>query len=313
MDEPLLLSVDDLVVSFERPVVRGLSLRLESGKVLALVGESGSGKTMSCLTILGLLPQNARHSGSVRLSGEKLADFSEEDLAKRRRRRVAMVFQEPRAYLDPSMKIGDQIREILRFNLGQSRREAARRCPVLLESVGLGASRVASAYPQELSGGMCQRASIALAISCDPSLLIADEPTTALDASVQRSILDLLLDTVTERRMGMIFVTHDLRAADYVADTVAVMLDGLIVEEGKSSDVLSSPLHPYTRLLLDSLPDEGFLSRKRPMDEAPAAPGGCPFSGRCPLAESACRASLPPLFSHPRGRKARCIKAGAPR
>jgi oligopeptide/dipeptide ABC transporter ATP-binding protein len=304
-----LLRIEDLVVAFEKPVVRGLSFVLGAGQVLALVGESGSGKTMTCLAILGLLPGSAKVSGSVALSGRELMGLSEDELARHRQREAALIFQEPRAYLDPSMKVGSQIEELLILKLGLSGSAARRRRRELLESVGLPGERPAASFPHELSGGMCQRASIALAISCDPVLLLADEPTTALDASVQRSILDLLLEIVASRSMGLVFVTHDLRAVDYVADRVAVMLEGLIVEEGPREEILSRPLHPYTRLLLDSLPGEGFLARKRPGTEVAAAKDGCPFAGRCAIAIPDCSTSLPVLGEVGPGRGVRCIRA----
>lgn len=305
-----LLAVDDLTISFGEPVVKGLSLRLAPGEVLALVGESGSGKTITCLALLGLLPPTARRSGSIHLSGRFVSNLSEEAFTTHRGRLTSIVFQDPRKHLDPSMRIGAQIEEVLRLVGGIPAGRTRERCLELLESVGLEAERVAVSFPHELSGGMCQRASIALAISCDPALLIADEPTTALDASVQRSILDLLLDIVGSRGMGMIFVTHDLRAVDYVPDTVAVMLGGHIVEQGPRDAVLSAPLHPYTRLLIDSIPDEHFLFRPRSATERPPIPGGCPFLGRCQYTLAECSASVP-MLRKLGDQKVRCIRSEA--
>ena len=307
---PAILTVEGLTVSFQEPVVRDLSLRLDPGEVLTLVGESGSGKTITCLALLGLLPPSAKRTGSICIAGNPVSAFSEEEFSALRGRTAAMIFQEPRKHLDPSMKMGDQIEEVLRYSGGLSRAFARERSRELLDSVGLDASRVAASFPHELSGGMCQRAAIALAISCDPALLLADEPTTALDASIQRSVLDLLLEIVDSRGMGMIFVTHDLRAVSYVADTVAVMLEGLIVERGPRDDILSRPLHPYTRLLIDSIPGKGFLARKRSRTGVPRVPGGCPFFNRCPVSIPECAKSLPPE-TEAGGRAHRCLRPGA--
>lgn len=286
--------------------VRGLGFRVLPGQVLGLVGESGSGKTLSCLAVLGLLPGNAIRRGRISLGGEPLSSLEEKDLAALRGRRAAIVFQEPRKHLDPSMRIGAQMEEILRHNLGSSRREARARTHDLLASVGLEPRRVAASWPHELSGGMCQRVSIAMAVSCGPELLVADEPTTALDASVQRSILDILRVTVDKGAMGMILVTHDLRAVSYAADEVAVMLGGLIVEQGPCKEIISFPLHPYTRILMDCLPSADFRSRRAGRAETPPPGPACPLSGRCPREIPSCSLELPALMALEGGRKLRC-------
>lgn len=312
-----LLSVEGLRVAFDRPVVRGVSFDVYPGSVTALVGESGSGKTVSCLSALGLQPPGAEVAGLSRFRGRDLSGLGPAELRSLRAGGVGFVFQDPRKYLDPSMRVGEQLARAIRFGKGSPRATAANMALALLASVGLDAERAYAAYPHELSGGMCQRAFIALAISCGPALLVADEPTTALDASVQRSVLDLLLGLVRERGMGMVLVTHDLRAVAYAADRVYVMLAGLVMESGTKEALITNPAHPYTRLLLDSLPGEDFVARKASRDAARSAEtairgflSGCPFADRCPMAESECRVGVPPLVSGPGGSALRCRKGG---
>ncbi len=313
------LDVRDLRLSFAAPVVRGVSFAVDSGFTTAIVGESGSGKTLSCLSLLGIEPPGAAVEGSAILDGQELIGAQESELCRVRSRKIGFVFQAPRAYMNPSRRVGSQIEETAMRGLGIGRREASERGLALLDAAGLDAARVARSYPHELSGGMCQRVSIVLAICCDPLLLIADEPTTALDASIQRSILDVLLGLVKDRGMGMIFVTHDLRAVDYVADTVQVMLSGLIVEAGPRRLILGKPAHPYTKLLLESLPEDDFLAHREHRrlsseGEGPTQIGAsCPFLSRCPNAAPSCAAREPALRLMNDGRLLRCPVVGGTR
>jgi peptide/nickel transport system ATP-binding protein len=254
MTEPL-LSVVNLTIAFTgapQPAVDGVSFALERGRTLGLVGESGSGKSTLALALIGLLPPAARIlSGAVRLDGTDLLTAPEKSLSGLRGRRIAMVFQEPTAALDPVMTIGDQVAEPLviheRLSWKQARSEARR----LLDRAGIPPER-ATSYPFELSGGQRQRAMIASAIALKPALLIADEPTTALDVTVQRDILDLLLDLQTEIGMAMVFISHDLAVVSEMADTIAVMRAGRVIETGAAETVIAHPREDYTKALLDA-------------------------------------------------------------
>lgn len=250
-----LLSVENLSISFSgaaRPAVDNVSFTLERGRTLGLVGESGSGKSTVASALLGLLPPAATiGSGVVRFDGTAILSTAEKDLSTLRGRRIAMIFQEPTAALDPVMTIGDQVAEpfvIHQRRSWSSAREEARR---LLDRVGIPVERAGS-YPFELSGGQRQRAMIASAIALKPALLVADEPTTALDVTVQKEILDLLLDLQAEIGMAMVFISHDLAVVSAMADTIAVMRAGAIVEQGPAETIIGAPREPYTQALLDA-------------------------------------------------------------
>ncbi len=250
-----LLEVDDLRVEYPgRTVIDGVSLHVDAGEVLALVGESGSGKTQTAFSILGLLGQGGRVTGGgIHLDGTDLLALSGKDLGALRGTRMAYIPQEPMSNLDPCFTIGSQMTEPLVANLRISRAEAKERALALLARVGINdPERVYRNYPHEISGGMAQRVLIARAVSCEPDLLIADEPTTALDVTVQAEVLDLMRDLQRERRMGIVLVTHDFGVVADIADRVAVMRNGEIVEEGPVDRLFAEPAHPYTRMLLDS-------------------------------------------------------------
>jgi ABC-type glutathione transport system ATPase component len=250
-----LLSVDNLTIAFRgavSPAVDGASFALERGRTLGLVGESGSGKSTVALALLRLLPPAARvRSGAIRFDDTDILGAPEATLASLRGRRIAMIFQEPTAALDPVMTIGDQVAEPLVLHEQRSWTDARAEAQRLLERVGIPAARAAS-YPFELSGGQRQRAMIASAIALRPALLVADEPTTALDVTVQKEILDLLLGLQAEIGMAMVFISHDLAVVSEMADAVAVMRAGAIVEQGAATDVIARPQHPYTQALLDA-------------------------------------------------------------
>jgi ABC-type glutathione transport system ATPase component len=260
-----LLSVDNLTIAFRgaaAPAVAGVSFGLERGRTLGLVGESGSGKSTVALALLRLLPPAARiRSGTIRFDGTELLAAPERVIESLRGQRVAMIFQEPTAALDPVMTIGDQVAEPLVLHEKRSWPDARAEAARLLERVGIPPARAAS-YPFELSGGQRQRAMIASAIALKPALLVADEPTTALDVTVQKEILDLLLALQAEIGMAMVFISHDLAVVSEMADTIAVMRAGAIVEQGAAADVIAAAQHPYTRALLDA-------ARSRVPDRAP--------------------------------------------
>jgi peptide/nickel transport system ATP-binding protein len=262
-----------------------------------LIGESGSGKTVTALAILGLLPDGLSATGSVRYSGRELLQLPEAELCRLRGDRLAMVFQEPMTALNPVMRIGDQVAEPLRIHRSASRAKANRRALELLERVQIpDAAQKMRAYPHQLSGGQRQRAMIAMAVACSPDLLVADEPTTALDVTVQAQILDLLNRLVDEEDATLLLITHDLPVVAQVCEQVMVMYGGYVVEEGPAAKVFDQPRHPYTRGLVDAIPplDEDLPNRrlKAIPGTVPALgefPDGCPFRNRCPRADALCR------------------------
>ncbi|RSN68700.1 MULTISPECIES: ABC transporter ATP-binding protein [Actinomadura] len=282
------------------PVVRGVGLRLRRGRVLALVGESGSGKSLTSLALIGLLPPGAEiTAGAVLLDGEDTAGFSARRWREARGDRVAMVFQDPMAALNPGFTVGRQIAEPFRRRLGLGRREARERAVALMREVGIAdAESRYDDHPHEFSGGMRQRAVIAMALALGPSVLLADEPTTALDVTVQAQILRLLARRQQESDLATLLVSHDLGVVAKVAQEVAVMYAGRIVERGPLDAVYTRPAHPYTLGLLEAMPDAREGGRLKPIPGAPPdprrPPGGCAFHPRCPFATDVCRTEDPP-------------------
>ncbi len=305
-----LLEVDELQVSFvtEDGVVRavdGVSFTLDRGEVVAIVGESGSGKSVTAMTLMGLTRgPNSRFAGSARLKGKELVTASEDDLQRIRGEEIAMIFQDPISSLSPVHRIGDQIVEQIRAHEKISKAAALDRTVQLMERVGIPrAAERARAYPHEFSGGMRQRAMIAMALSLSPSVLIADEPTTALDVTIQAQILEEIRQLSRESDSGVIFVTHDLGVVADIADRVVVMYSGRVVEQGTLNEIFYDPQHPYTWGLLGSV----TRMDREPPHRLPAIPGqppslvnapsGCHFRPRCPHAFDKCQ-EVPPLESH---------------
>ncbi|HVP15160.1 MAG TPA: ABC transporter ATP-binding protein [Terriglobales bacterium] len=321
MSEPL-LAVEDLRTHFvtDEGVVRavdGVSFEVRSGETLALVGESGSGKTVTALSILRLVPEPpARVSGRLLFRGRDLRALAPEELRRVRGGGIAMVFQEPATSLDPVFPCGDQIAEVVRAHERASRREARARAIEMLRLAGIpDAERRAREYPHQLSGGLRQRVMIAMALVCRPSLLIADEPTTALDVTIQAQILERLDRLRAELGMAVLLITHDLGVVAGAADRVAVMYAGRIVEWGSVDAIFHRPRHPYTAGLLASLPrleGRGAPLRVIPgqVPDAARPPAGCRFHPRCPAALEACRTQEPPRAALEAGGEAFCWRSG---
>ena len=316
-----LLRVEDLSVHFQTEdalvrAVDGVSFEIARGEMLGLVGESGCGKTAASLALLGLLPQPAGRvaGGSIRFHGRDLTTLSPKALRSVRGHGIAMIFQDPMMSLNPYLRLEAQLTEGSRLHLGTSAREARRRALELLERVGLpDAEQRLRCYPHELSGGMRQRVMIAMALMCEPDLLIADEPTTALDVTIQAQILELFEELRAERGTSLLFITHDLAVVSGLCDRVLVMYAGRIVEEAPTEALFEHPLHPYTEALLRSTPrvDAPGGERLASIDGLPprldgAAFDACTFAPRCRLARNACLEGEPPLAELD-GRRRRCV------
>jgi len=318
-----LLDVEDLVVRLPTAqgmaaAVRGASFALDRGERLGLVGESGSGKSTVALALLGLLPDGAEISGSIRLDGRELVALPEGELCRLRGDRIGMVFQEPMTALNPLHSIGRQVAEPLRLHRGLSASAAHEAAIALLDRVGIpDAARRAASYPHQLSGGQRQRAMIAMALACGPDLLIADEPTTALDVTLQRQILDRLVELCEESGMALLLISHDLGVVAENTRRMLVMYGGSIVESGPTAAVLRRLAHPYSQGLLGARPRLGAARGTRLATipgSAPALaeiPPGCPFADRCPLAIDPCHAAPPPPEPVGPDHVARCIRLDA--
>lgn len=310
-----LLSVRDLKTSFfthvgEVKAVRGISFDVNEGEVLGIVGESGSGKSVTSLSIMGLLQYPGRVvDGEILLNGEDILTYSKNQMRKVRGKEIAMIFQDPMTSLNPVYTIGNQIMEMILEHEKMSRREARARAIEMLKLVGIpAAEKRIDSYPHEFSGGMRQRVMIALALSCNPKLLIADEPTTALDVTIQAQILNLIKKLNRQFGMTTMLITHDLGVVATVCDKVAVMYGGLIMEYGTADEIFYHPRHPYTMGLLGSIPhvDGGEKRRLIPIDGTPPdlinPPKGCPFSTRCKYCMNVCTQEQPPYFAEDKHR-----------
>jgi peptide/nickel transport system ATP-binding protein len=313
-----LLEVRDLSVSFATPrgpvpVLDGVALSVREGEVVGLVGESGSGKSVTALSILGLLGEQGRvDAGQIRLDGRDLVPLPEREWLRVRGRQIAMVFQEPMTSLNPLLSVGFQVGEVVEEHLGLGRREALARAVELFRSVGIpDAERRVRDYPHQLSGGMRQRVMIAMAMACRPRLLVGDEPTTALDVTIQAQILALLRDLGRASGTAVLLISHDLGVVAAMASRVVVMYAGQVVEEAPTRELFRGPRHPYTRLLLAVVPSvrekRERLSAIPGSIPAPSAmPSGCRFHPRCPDAIPLCREAAPTLDAHGPDRRVRC-------
>jgi len=322
MSRPPLIEISDLRVTFHGDdgralhAVDALELDVPNGSTLGLVGESGCGKSVTSLAIMGLLPkQSAEITGSIRFDGFDLLNVPDQTLRDLRGNRLAMIFQEPMTSLNPSFTIGDQIVETILRHRGGTRSAARRRAIELLRRVHIPSpERRIDEYPHKLSGGMRQRVMIAMALACDPQLLIADEPTTALDVTLQAQILDLMRELKAQSGAAIILITHDLGVVAEVCDEIAVMYAGEIVERASVDELFANPQHPYTVGLLGSIPRLGrrtshLATIEGMVPNMARPPSGCRFAARCPFAKAACVAAPPPFKNLSPAHWSRCIRA----
>ncbi len=306
MDNNTVLDIRDLVVRYETEdadvhAVNGISLRVGRRRTLGLVGETGAGKTTTARAILNLVPNppGKIKSGEIWLDGQNVLTMKPEELEKMRGNEVAMIFQDPMTALNPVMTVGDQIGESIELHQHVSKKEAFEKAKEMLRTVGIAESR-AYDFPHQFSGGMKQRVVIAIALACSPKLLIADEPTTALDVTIQAQVLELMKDLIRDHDMSMILITHDLGVVAEVCEDVAVMYAGRIVEQGTADEIFNHTRHPYTEGLFDSLPNlkqrgEELVPIKGLMPDPSNLPPGCAFAPRCPYATEACTREIPAL------------------
>lgn len=318
-----LLDVRNLQTAFQTETGRvraldGVSFSVERGKTLAIVGESGCGKSVTAMSIMGLV-QEANgfiESGEIHFENQNIANLSKDKLQKIRGNRISMIFQEPMTALNPVFTVGEQIAEVFRNHRGQSKREAMQEALRMLKLVHIpDPEKRVNEYPFQMSGGMRQRVMIAMALACEPSLLIADEPTTALDVTIQAQILRLMKELQAEKNTAIIFITHDLGIVAEMADHVAVMYAGKAVEYGNVFDIFEKPKHPYTKGLLNSIPSLTITKEKRlntiegSVPSLRNLPVGCRFNTRCPLAQGPCFELHPPLETYEGGHKVACYFA----
>ena len=315
----ILLSVEDLKVYFKSEdeiarAVDGISFDVRRKETVCIVGESGCGKTVTALSIMGLVPTPPGEiaGGRILFRGIDLLDFDDTEMQKIRGNQIAMIFQEPLTSLNPVFTIGDQIGEAINIHQNIPDKEVVKRSQQLLKNVGIDspAERL-SDYPHQLSGGQRQRVMIAMALACDPDLVIADEPTTALDVTVQAQILRLINAIQKRRSMSVLYITHDLGVVSKVADRVCVMYAGIIAEQGSRANIFTGPKHPYTQALLESLPSREkrglrLYSIPGTVPHPAYKPGGCPFHPRCPHAIQTCREQYPEMCDYGGGHRARC-------
>lgn len=294
------LSTDFTIKKQKAAALRNVSVELNRGETLVVLGESGSGKSTLMKAVLKILPNNAEITGSAIYNGEDLISMSVKELRNIRGNKISMIFQNSLSALDPMYKIGKQIEETILAHMDVSKKEASSMAIELLSKVGIPSpAERAKAYPHEMSGGMRQRAVIAMALACGPDILLADEPTTALDVTIQKQILNLFKSIQKENQMALMLVTHDIGVAAQVADKIVVMYGGIIVESGTAEDVLLDPINPYTKALLASMPQKGHSEKLSAIPGQPPMitkmPVGCPFSDRCAFAKDICRKELPVL------------------
>ncbi|NJE60708.1 ABC transporter ATP-binding protein [Thermococcus sp. 21S7] len=310
------LEIRDLYINFRTmwgvaKVLNGVSFEINDGEIFGLVGETGCGKSVTALSVLRLLPSNAQISGEIIFKGENLLEKSEEEMRKLRGKEISIIFQDPMTSLNPLFKIGDQMVDIITLHEGLSKEEALEHARNLLKSVGLSdPGRILNSYPHELSGGMRQRIMIAMALSSNPSLLIADEPTTALDVTIQKQILRLILDLRDRYSFSVLLITHDLGVVAEVCDRVGVMYAGNIVEIAPTEELFENPLHPYTQGLLSVVPDPRTKKPLKPLrGSVPSLlnpPSGCRFHPRCDYAKDVCSRVKPELIERSPGHFVAC-------
>jgi peptide/nickel transport system ATP-binding protein len=321
--DPRMLEVSDLRVTLPTSrgpaqALRGVSFGLARGETLGVIGESGCGKSMTALAVMGLLPTGATVAGSIRFNGQELVGLRDDAMCALRGNRIGMVFQEPMTALNPLHTVGAQVAEPLRLHRGLDRASARAEALRLLDRVHLpNAAQRLDAYAHQLSGGQRQRVTIAMALACGPDLLIADEPTTALDVTIQGEILELIAELVRDSGMGLLLISHDLGVMAHHVDELLVMYGGTVVESGPTAGVFERLAHPYTRGLFGARPQLGATKGTRlatiagRVPELADLPMGCPFADRCPLVIDACREAPPPAVVVAPTHFARCIRVGA--
>ena len=318
MNDNTALQVRDLRVQIETDtatldILHGISFDIYKGETLGIVGESGCGKSMTALSIMRLTQPNAKVSGSITLDGQSLLDMPMKDFRKIRGNRVSMIFQEPMTSLNPVFTVGHQLMEVFRLHQGLDKKQAREKSIEALRMVNVPMpEKRVDCYPYELSGGLRQRVMIAMALACRPELLIADEPTTALDVTIQAQVLDLMCKLRDELGTAIAFITHDLGVVSELCSRTIVLYCGEIMEEGDTESLLTFPLHPYTEGLKASLPERGSRDRLHVIPgSVPSAldfPKGCVFAPRCPYATARCAAEKPPLYDMGGGRAVRCFR-----
>ena len=318
MNDNTALQVRDLRVQIETDtatldILHGISFDIYKGETLGIVGESGCGKSMTALSIMRLTQSNAKVSGSIVLDGQSLLDMPMKDFRRIRGNRVSMIFQEPMTSLNPVFTVGHQLMEVFRLHQGLDKKQALEKSIEALRMVNVPMpEKRVDCYPYELSGGLRQRVMIAMALACRPELLIADEPTTALDVTIQAQVLDLMCKLRDELGTAIAFITHDLGVVSELCSRTIVLYCGEIMEEGDTESLLTSPLHPYTEGLKASLPERGTRERLHVIPgSVPSAldfPKGCVFAPRCPYATARCAAEKPPLYDMGGGRSVRCFR-----
>lgn len=318
IDSNYILEVEDLKITFfshkqEVNAVRGVNFRVKPGEIVAIVGESGSGKSVTMKSVIGILPEQAKiQAGKMTFLGKDMLDFSEKEKRSMRGKDIAMIFQDPMTALNPLKTIGNHMMEVIVRHQKISKKEAYEKAIELLKKVGIPSpeSRMKQ-FPHEFSGGMRQRVLIAMALSSNPKVLIADEPTTALDVTIQAQILKLLKELSVLEQMSIILITHDLGVVASFADHIEVMYAGLIMETGSVSEIFKTPSHPYTKALLKSIPGNNRNQRLIAIPgSAPSLidpPKGCPFAQRCVFATEKCKETIPEFISYSGSQKARCL------
>ena len=318
MNDNTALQVRDLRVQIETDtatldILHGISFDIYKGETLGIVGESGCGKSMTALSIMRLTQPNAKVSGSITLDGQSLLDMPMREFRKIRGNRMSMIFQEPMTSLNPVFTVGHQLMEVFRLHQGLDKKQAREKAVEALRMVNVPMpEKRVDCYPYELSGGLRQRVMIAMALACRPELLIADEPTTALDVTIQAQVLDLMCKLRDELGTAIAFITHDLGVVSELCSRTIVLYCGEIMEQGDTESLLTSPLHPYTEGLKASLPERGTRERLHVIPgSVPSAldfPKGCVFAPRCPYATARCAAEKPPLYDRGSGRSVRCFR-----
>jgi len=314
-----LLEVKDLNLEFKTArgtlkALNGITFNVQQGEVFGIVGETGCGKTVTGLSVLRLLPRSAKvTNGTINFAGKNLLDLKASEMEQVRGGKIAMIFQDPSSSLNPVFTIGGQIERVIRQHLGLDKNAARRRAEESLASVGLpDVKRIMSSYPHQLSGGQQQRVMIAMALTCLPDLLIADEPTTALDVTIQAQILKLLRDLQKQLGLSIILITHNLGVVAQTCDRLAVLYAGRVAEIGSTEDIFNNPQHPYTRGLMNAIPRPGSRGKKMATipGTVPSNPGavtGCPFAARCEYVFDRCKVETPTLFDVGTGHQAACF------